>query len=110
MGTPDFSVLDDVIDTFNAAGLKLRSGDPASDAIACLEDVRTNCETRVLATAKVGKWITGWGCSMAQLIHSAQQIAAFLWLVAKKGGAACDEELVLIAYILERMGFTLKQE
>jgi len=107
---PDFVTLNEVIDAFNACNAAPISGPPAADALQCLMDVKANCETRVLATAKVGKWITGWSCSLAQLLFSTQRVAAILSLIAKQGGPACQEELVLLEYILERMGFVFAED
>jgi len=67
--------------------------------------LQADMNTRILATVQTGGWVTGWVCSIIQLVAMSIQDCQGLFLIAVKGGPACDEELVLIDYVLERFGF-----
>lgn len=81
------------------------SDDCPPSAVDQANATKKDMATWILATVQTGGWVTGWCCSLIQLIASSIQECCWLTLVCVKGGKACDEEWYLIIHVLKEFGF-----
>jgi len=85
--------------------LQAPAAGPDPSAVDVVRSIKQSMQTNILATVRVGGWVTTWATSLIALIGTAVTECKNLRLVALKGGRACDEELVLIYWIAHQFGF-----
>jgi len=66
---------------------------------------KADMNTGILATVQTGGWVTGWTVGFISLVAVSIRECRLLVLLAFKGGPACDEELVLMEWVLDQFGF-----
>merc|ERR1711924_81463 len=76
-----------------------------SSALELGQRTEEDFSTHVLSTLFVDKWITPWAVSLMALISQSITECSHIVLLALKGGRACDEELMLLPYLMEKLGF-----
>lgn len=79
--------------------------DASPSAEEVVEQIRRRMETGVLAIVRVGGWVTAWARLIITQIISALPKCSILKFYAIHGGVACQEELVLIYWIMSQLGF-----
>lgn len=104
---PDFQVLEALIKLVSPLA-SLPVAEPEHEvpsAIEMVQRIKDAIETHIHATVGVGGWVTSWARSVIAFIASAFPRCSDILLFAGQGGSACQEELVLIYWIMAKLGF-----